>query len=143
MQIISNNDLRTILLKHGIDMRHVYAADATYALVSPKWVEKTFFPWWRSLRFAFGLTSWERKNDCDNFARAAAAAMHDCHALTEEGEADAPAAGEVWYITKEGTGHAINVIITADQGLLFFEPQSGAQKKLTEGEIKSCYYVRF
>lgn len=52
------------------------------------------------------------------------------------------AVGEKWYITDIGTFHAL-VIVFTENGLEFFEPQTGKFVDLTESEKTSSYLIKF
>jgi hypothetical protein len=126
-----------------------FFCDDGYDVPAAGWLLEEFYPWFWQMRTALGLRAYARKNDCDNFARAAASAAQDCHALTPSapgglGGAQALAVGEFWYQRAAGEGaHAICVQVTPGGSLSFFEPQSGRSLALTPEEIKSCYFVRF
>ena len=127
----------------------VYVADLDYAAPTRDWIIQKFYPWFWQMRTALGLRAYNRRNDCDNFARAAAQAAEDCHALTAEtaapsAKAEGLAVGEFFYVKGDGSGnHAICVAIVEGNALLFFEPQNGNELKLTSTEIQSCFFIRF
>jgi len=119
-------------------------ADQDYAVPTSAWLLKEFYPWFWQMRTAMGLRVYSRKNDCDNYARAAAQAAEDCHSLTAGGPvAEGLSVGEFFYRKDSGEGHAICVAIVDDGRRMFFEPQSGAELQLSNQEIASCYFARF
>lgn len=121
-----------------------FCPDQNYAVPTSAWLLKEFYPWFWQMRTALGLRVYSRRNDCDNYARAAAQAAEDCHSLTAGGpDAEGLAVGEFWYRKDSGEGHAICVAIVDDGRRIFFEPQSGDELKLTSKEFASCYFARF
>lgn len=120
----------------------VILSDATYATPTLAYLTGPFFRFFWNQRTNAGLMKWERKNDCDNFARAYAQCAADAHALTTAGTSEGLAVGEFDH-HKAGAGpHAIIVAFT-DAGQVFIEPQNGKQITLTPDEIASCFHVRF
>lgn len=121
----------------------VIAADATYARPTVEWLQGDFWDWFKGARWKLGLHRWHRRHDCDDFARAYCQACADAWALTPGAEevAEAVAVGEFYY-NNAGTPHAIVAAVT-DMGLVFIEPQTSLALKLTDAEIKSCFYARF
>lgn len=122
----------------------VIVSDATYGKPTVAWLREKFWPWFQKQRFDLGLNKWERRNDCDNFARAYAQSAADCHALTKGADdAEGLAVGEFYYVgTSHVKGpHAIVVAFT-DDGKVFIEPQTGQRIALTPSEEMSCFSVR-
>lgn len=123
-------------------------ADTDYACPTLRWLQGPFWDSFQADRWAKGLRVWERKNDCDNFARAYAQHAQDCHALSRrtqdaDSSTEGLAVGEIFYTQeKSGGGHAIVCAFT-DAGRLFIEPQNGLTLALTEREIDSIFFVRF
>lgn len=121
-------------------------SDQDFATPTSVWLERQFYPWFWEWRAQMGLKAYSRKNDCDNFARAAAQAAQDCHALTNAGpgaKAAGVAVGEFWYRKSMGEMHAVNVGIFDTGGRRFFEPQTGKFLELTPEEIASCVFYYF
>ena len=124
--------------------QHVITPDASYAAPTLDWLTGPFWSYFRTSRAALG--TWTRRNDCDNFARAYAQAAQDAHALTAGNDADALAAGEVFYFQAgdPARGHAINcAFVGADASLVFIEPQTGQPVTLSTNERNSVFFVRF
>lgn len=118
-----------------------YFADASYAKPTLRWLLSDFWEWFEESRWRLGLLKWERRNDCDNFARAYCQAAADCHALSTGQSGDGLAVGEYWYQSPNGP-HAVVVAYT-DVGRVFVEPQSGKQLFLLPQEVNSCFFARF
>ncbi len=119
-----------------------YFADASYAKPTLAWLQGPFWTWFIAQRQAYGLNTWTRKNDCDNFARAYAQAAQDCHSVSQDPtNQEGLAVGEFWYHGPNGP-HAIIIAVT-DKGIVYLEPQNNHQLILTPSEISSCFYVRF
>ncbi len=117
--------------------------DVTYALPTTRWLFDEFVPWFRTQRFKANRHKWERKNDCDNFARAFAVFAADAH---NEGRSDLEgiAVGVFCYIGSSHVRgpHAITCAIT-EEGLIFIEPQTGQRLALTPAEIQTCFHYEF
>lgn len=123
---------------------HVLLADSEFAVPTLRWLQGPFWNWFRLTRWSFNLDRWQRKNDCDNFARAYAQAAQDCHALSPGNDSEGLAVGEVFYTKASGGSHAIIVAyVGEDCARVFIEPQNNEAITLTEDEIKSAYFVRF
>jgi hypothetical protein len=117
-------------------------AEDAYALVEWAWLRDVFYPRFRAERQRLGASTYARRNDCDDFARAYAQLCQDCWANTPGDEPEAAVAvGEFWYVSRSGP-HAINVAFT-DQGKIYIEPQTGLRLALTPQEELSCIAVRF
>lgn len=116
-------------------------SDETYAKPTVNWLRLHFWPWFQRQRFNLGLAKWERRNDCDNFARAYAQAAADCHALTGGNRDEGLAVGEFFYVSARGP-HAIICAIT-ELGKTYVEPQTGEPIALTPQEEQSCFFVRY
>lgn len=120
----------------------VYLCDSTYGVPTFRWLSGPFWDWFWEYRTSLGLRVWNRRNDCDNFARAYCQAASDAHALTNGNNDEGLAVGEFWYRRENGGAHAIVCAFT-DLGRVFIEPQTGKQLTLSEPEIKSCFFARF
>jgi hypothetical protein len=119
-------------------------SDETYAKPTAAWLRDTFWPWFQKQRFDLGLHNWDRRSDCDNFARAYAQACADCHALTAGEDSEGLAVGEFFYVGSSHVKgpHAIIVAFT-DEGKIYIEPQSGQRLALNPTEEMSCFHCRF
>jgi hypothetical protein len=102
--------------------------DETYAEVNSAALP-AFYNWFQTKLFDLGLTRWNQRQDCDDFANLYAdllqlrfyLAQWERHPLPE---AEALAVARFWYRPSPGEGHAINAIAT-ERGLLYIEPQTG------------------
>lgn len=117
--------------------------DNTYAKPTNSWLFNEFIPWFKTNRWQRDKSKWDRKNDCDNFARTFCVYVQDAHS-DGKSDAEALAVGEFCYVgsTHVQGPHAIVCAITED-GLIFIEPQSGQRLALTPTEIQSCFHVAF
>lgn len=122
-------------------LTRVYFADASYARPTLRWLTGAFWDTFREDRFG-KVGAYERKNDCDNWARAYAQLAQDCHSISTGSDAEALAVGEMFYTKRTGEGHAIICAFT-DEGRKFIEPQNGRVIELTESELISCSFARF
>jgi hypothetical protein len=119
--------------------------DTGYAVPTSRWLFRDFLPAISLARHRAGKSTYTRRNDCDNFARAFAVAAQDAWADSPGVRSDdeALAFGEFCYHRADGRGaHAINVAIT-DEGLVFIEPQTAERITLTPAEIATAFRVSF
>jgi hypothetical protein len=145
-------------LEDFIDRQNVYAEqklllDGAYALPELNWLRRRFASALRTHFRAFEQFAWvEEQNDCDDFARAAAAFAAILHNRTAGAGAARTglAFGEFWYQQKSGMGHAINCAVVAEpeMRLVFFEPQNVLRNadpiiELSNEEKITCYGYRF
>lgn len=131
-------DIRSLLPSTA----YFYAADVSYSRPTLAWLTDVFWNWFWSDRTNKGLLKWDRRNDCDNFARAYAQSCEDCHAITAGNTDEGLAVGQFYYHQDIGGVHAIVAAIT-EKGLTFIEPQTGAVLKLTDKEISTCFLALF
>jgi len=123
-----------------------FEADGTFACPTLASTMQIFADYWAD-RKARGL-GYTRRHDCDDFARGAAQYFADAHALTPvdyavpETDADTVACFELWYVRRDGTGHAINLVRTCDKGVVFMEPQTASQLALSIDELNSIRFRR-
>lgn len=127
-----------------------FTPDAAYAVVSSAWLAG-YYERFRADLFAKDVTGWEGRFDCNKFAAAYCAGAQlefyrdNFHARTP---AQALAVGEVWFKPErparagDASGHAIVAAIT-ERGVVFIEPQTGNEVRLTAGELASIYFKRF
>ena len=146
--------LQDIMEDCGVRYRIGHVADSDYDLPSAKWFSKTFpkalLKFWRKnklvkydfrgRRYIFKWTLGVM--DCDN---AAAMAFSLAGVLNfKERKKNPLAVGEFWYVRGDGRGaHAINCALIQGRRLIFLEPQTCRQVKLSVEEIQSCYFYRF
>lgn len=121
---------------------YFYAADENYAKPALAWLTDVFWNWFWADRTNKGLLKWDRRNDCDNFARAYAQSCEDCHAITAGNTDEGLAVGQFYYHQDIGGVHAIVAAVT-ENGLTFIEPQTGAVLKLTDKEISTAFLCLF
>ena len=117
-------------------------ADATYALPTMRWLQGPFWDSFQADRWAKGLKTWARKNDCDSFARAYAQHAQDAHAITTGSNDEGLAVGEIFYTRHDRQNHAIVCAFT-EKGRVFIEPQNGQELAMTPAELGSIFFVRF
>jgi hypothetical protein len=124
---------------------HVITADRDYAEVKLSYLTGSFYSYFKN--FLFGNSSespivWAPKFDCDDFARLFCALLMLGHFQSQGSAAEGVAVGEIHFIQRTGSGHAIVCAFT-EQGRKFIEPQTGAILQLTDEEIASIFFVRF
>jgi len=136
-------EVKFIYSEIGVDPSVINLPDRDYASPHIGWLTGSLFDWLHNHLFQHNLTSWNRKWDCDNFARGLpyfAEAAHKTTAVDTEGIS----VFEFWYQMDKGGGHAI---VTALDGStpVFIEPQPEARERivqLSKKEIESCMFMR-
>lgn len=126
----------------------VFSADRAYALATLGYLLGAFYRWFKDEMFRVVGNEWNKRFDCDDFARffAAWAALANRIADKAEGHPEGLAVGECWFKQDSGGGHAINIALTEiDEALavVFIEPQNGKRLALSQSECHSIFYVRF
>jgi hypothetical protein len=114
--------------------------DSAYHLVKKDWIFQSLYPFFRAEMERWGVVQWSKKFDCEDFARTFKVLAQACH-LKSRGQEDGIAIGEIDYTQESGEYHCINVAFT-DVGVVFMEPQSGKELKLTENEKNSINRFR-
>lgn len=118
-------------------------ADSTYAEVNSAALPE-FYEWFRAKLWDLGITRWDLKQDCDDFANLYADFMQlrFYNAQWEPGQmpdAQSLAVARWWYRPDgSSASHAINAVAT-EKGLLFIEPQTGQVLTLSQTELSSCF----
>ena len=120
-----------------------HTGDASYAEVNSVWL-KSYYDSFRSSLFREGVVKWDGRFDCNHFASFYVALAQikffneNFHGGTR---AQTLAVGECWYHSERGP-HAI-VMVVADTGVTYIEPQNGQQLNLSTEQIASRYLVKF
>ena len=132
----------------GVASLSWHIADRNYALPTVNFLRGAFASALWSFQNFFAVMSWtEEANDCDDFARLAAAFAQILHYLTPgRPECSALAVGEFWFQKDNGGGgHAINVACCGLEAsdVVFYEPQTRTVLHLTDTEKASATMVRF
>lgn len=143
-------ELIDFMSKRGAMPMAFLAADSEYAHPTENWFYGSFASALKTLFFQLNLTLWKaEENDCDDFARLAAAFAQSLHARTKSKRpGTALAVGEFWYDRSSPDGpqaHAVNcaIVYDGDYKLLFLEPQTQKRITLSQQEIASCSAYRF
>jgi len=147
MEKLTNLGLRAAV-KMVAPNAKVYAPDRDYSLPTLHWLLKVFFPWFQAEMFRIVANKWDKRFDCDNFAQffSAWAAVSHWSADKQPGHPEGLAVGECWYKLDSGGGHAINVIVTEEDGeqvVVPIEPQNGKRLELSQTELHSIWLVKF
>jgi hypothetical protein len=103
-------------------------ADSTYAEVNSAALPG-YYDWFRTKLWDLGVTRWDQRQDCDDFANLYADLLQLRFYLAQWEsnrlpDAEALAVARFWYVPSQGQGHAINAVAT-ERGLLYIEPQTG------------------
>ena len=121
-----------------------FTPDVSYSVVNSAWLAG-FWEDWKADLFDKGVTKWEGRFDCNKFAASFCAAAQlefyrdKFHSWTA---GQALAVGEVWYYAAGRGPHAIVAAIT-ERGVVYIEPQTGKELRLTQAEESSIYFKRF
>ncbi len=125
---------------------HSVLADVAYKTVDVNWMKSQFYDYFRSDLFSKGIVKWDKKFDCDKFAKYFAALIQvkyfvDNFQSWNPGES--LAVGEIYYKVggNDKKGHAINCVYLKN-GFMFFEPQTGQFVDLSDVEKKSVFLVK-
>lgn len=117
-------------------------ADAAYAPPRRDWLLGEFASFFRQSLVALGASTYTAESgDCDDYAALYAALARLCHRRTPGHAGAGLPVGVVWYPQRTGGGHAVNVAITSDAGVIFIEPQTQRQIELTPEECSSARLV--
>lgn len=144
MKILSASELTMECAVAGFANASIDVVDRAYACPTEAFLEGAFASALRSLQWFFKVLTWSAEaNDCDDFARLAAAFAQILHFLTpNRPPATALALGELWYRRDVGGAHAINIART-DKGVQTYEPQTRSLVKLSETEKLNTFKIRF
>lgn len=134
------------MYQQGVRADSKLVADLDFSLPDRAWVANEFAASVLSVQHALGVTGWsEGSNDCDDFARLAAALAQVLHHRTRTGRKTGLAIGEFWYWKYDLSQHAIVFVIVREgdeRVLLFWEPQTRQFVKLTNEEKSQCILYR-
>lgn len=112
--------------------------DMTYAEVNSSALDG-YYDWFKSKLFDLGVTNWDERQDCDDFANLYADFLQLKFYLAQwqpgtMPDAEALAVARYWYRPgATSNGHAINAVAT-EKGILFIEPQTGKRLQLSDNE---------
>ena len=146
--MLTESDIKRILLADGVAVGHAGDSFVDFYYLRPtlRWIIGPF---------AYALSEFQKvletakyhpeSNDCDNYARLAAAFAQTLHNRTERyGQMDSALAfGEFFYTHRDGGRHVCNVAIVDDDKPIYFEPNGCRVVELTADEKRSCTSVRF
>lgn len=116
--------------------------DLNYVLPTREWVTGDFARAMLGNLQKLGITYAPESFDCDKFAKLVAAFGAVCN-LRTSGHKGGLALGVFYYRSPAGY-HAINVAVVPDDDdldLVFIEPQTGQELRLSEEELASCYRI--
>ena len=132
--VINATDMRILLAKAGLKCEQPeMVGDANYRMVDEVWFNAHFPGIYRQFLGGLRQAGFQSiPKDCDDHARAAS--------MCAQMALPSMAVGEYWFHTKEGTLHAVNVVVTTVDSkphVIFWEPQTQKPVELTEDEIKN------
>jgi hypothetical protein len=128
----------------GVSTGAVYLSDESYAEVNSRWL-KSYYADFRSELSRQGVVRGDDRFDCvrfSDFYSGLAQAQFYRAAFHDRIPARALALGQIWYFRSDGRAHAIVQAMT-ERGLIFIEPQTGAELDLTPDERKGIYFQIF
>lgn len=118
-------EIRIALIEAGIVTPSVFVADSTYKPCRSDWLVGEYDQWFRSALKALGLEQWSAENgDCDDYADLYSVLARICHMRTSGSKGTGLPVGVLFFNKNRLGGHAINVAVTSDQGVVFPEPQA-------------------
>lgn len=133
--MVDSSFIRSILINIGVNSNSITSLDGKYSIPTMDWVLDTSFSLSSQINNILG--EWvEESRDCDDFALSTMSLMRLFHSY--KNPKSSLSVGYFQYTQDTGGVHAINVAIVENSEVLFFEPQSGRQLRLTTKEIKSC-----
>jgi hypothetical protein len=150
MTWVSSSTIAEVLRENSVGAETLLLVDSQYALPDAEWIAGIFAPSFHRLLQAAKIGQWAAEaNDCDDFARLAAAYAGILHARTAAGLAVkcGLAFGEivVWHDAVLRKGHALNLFVSKNDagalGVKFFEPQTQQIVTLAEDETYEGYYI--
>jgi hypothetical protein len=127
------------------DTSNVFSGASGYCLATEQWLLGPYALYFDQMLKSLGVHGYKTQWNCKDFSSLYRMFAQRCHADTLRPERpERLAIGEIWYQTRTGGGHAINVAVLGVEPtrLLFVEPQSQLAVTLTEAEIASIAYVR-
>lgn len=142
MNTIPAGILQSALMREDLLRVLLPLTDETYSAPRSDWLLKDFSVWYKDVLNRLGAGTYlAEAQDCDDFADSFKVFAAICHRRT--GVKTALSVGVMHYFPREMTGHAINIALTSDKGIIYIEPQTGNMINLTEKEKKSACLVRF
>lgn len=136
-------------LIRNVKARDIHTGKLNYAVVRREWVEWYYKQFRDEIgKGQFGVIKWDKLFTCTAFTTRFVAdaqlhffrnAWHD----TIQYRAESVAIGEFWFQPQPtGPGHAIAVCMT-ENGLEFFEPQTGQWVNITEEQRTRNWFAKF
>lgn len=135
--------IHEFLTSLGISDESVSMLDSEYLLPSRQWIASEFGTAFETLKQNLGTSGYvPNVNDCDDFSLLAHWYAQHLHRLSAPESGAGIAFGTFTYIKDSGEVHSVNVAITGESELTFFEPQTSQIVALNENEIFLCSEVR-
>ena len=142
--LIESNLLLAALANEGLLRAVIKLGDADYNTPRADWLLGEFEGWFRDALRRLGIEAYvDEAGDCDDYADLYAVLARVCHRRMPKCAGTALPVGVLHYRTSAGNGHAINVALTSDRGLLYIEPQTGKTVTLTAEEKRSAWLLKF
>jgi hypothetical protein len=134
--------LQAAVLREGFLAALIPAADQNYSAPKSDWLTRECFNWVTVILTRLKVLPYRPEAwDCDDFADTFKVFASVCH--RRMGVNTGLAVGVIHYTSEKQGPHAINMALTSDLGLVFFEPQTGKLVTLTPEEKKSIWHARF
>ena len=132
-----------------------YLNDQSYAVMDASWIKAECYKAYRKWLGLAGINKWKTNWDCDNFAQSFKMYVNLLHARENPetfmskhksgkkntSDARGAAVGVVFYKNSDRSAHAVNIIATEDDEVLFFEPDGGAFFTLTDKYKETVWYI--
>ena len=133
------------IVSNQLHCKKVIAGSVSYYLPSLKWVNNTVYPDLCKFLSSEHII-YQKQFDCKDYSRSfkTIAQIEYVHTIKKE-KVNGLAIAELWYFRdgNPNNGHAINLILTSDNKIVFYEPQSGYVIHLSKTELQHIYTVIF
>lgn len=142
--IVYGNILTYEELENLTGLKATRYRNKTYVAVNSDMLYYIYYDFWKIMHDY--ISGWESKFNCVHITSLyveLAQLKFASKNFSYASKAEALAIGEIWYHPdkfKEGLDHAIVAVYT-NKGLLFIEPQTGNEMKLSDTEMKSIKYL--
>ena len=146
---ISSEKIESLLSDVHSNPSNSSFGDLTYSIPTKKWIDGEISINFEKFIDRMGMRKYSPdRNDCDDYARAFTLFCKVEYKRYNRDKKFSPAVGEFYYVKDfsktNNRAHAINFIVELDDvgnlKLSFYDPQLMKKVKLTEDEIRSCFF---
>lgn len=150
MVTVTSTEIKDILQqKTGCSESIIHTPDTFYNLMKWSFIHDFCYPCFRKWLKTHDIVKWTKSFDCDNYAESMRVYVQIIHSnyarkVRERQSHWSSAFGVIWYRRKKLGGHAINILLTVsgnEYRIIYIEPQTGEEIKLTQEEIDSINFI--